>query len=67
MDEGVDRMRTLLAVWAYFNLEGQNLPNRRAAGARREGLDMNEDILATQRWFDEPEASLIIPRSEGPG
>lgn len=26
---------------------------------------MNEDILATMRWFDEAEATLIIPRFEG--
>ena len=59
-------MRTNLAVWTNFNFKGQNLPDRRAAGTRWEGLDVNEDILTTLRWFDEPEASLIIPRSEVP-
>jgi hypothetical protein len=59
-------VRTHLPVWTKFNLEGQNLPDRRSAGARWEGLDVNENILTTLRWFDEPEASLIIPRSEVP-
>jgi hypothetical protein len=59
-------VRTHLAVWAKFNLEGQNLSDGRASGARWESLDVNEDILATLLWFDEPEASFIIPRSEVP-
>jgi hypothetical protein len=59
-------VRTHLAVWTKFNFEGQNLPDHRAAAARWEGIDVNEDILAALRCFDEPEASLIIPRSEVP-
>jgi len=39
------------AIWSWLNLEGQRLPDRRAAGARRKGLDMNEDILAATIWF----------------
>jgi hypothetical protein len=62
----VDGVRTLLTVWTWFNREGQNLPNRRAAGATGESLDVNEDILATLRWLDEPEAPLIIPRFQVP-
>ena len=66
INQVVDGVRTLLAVWTWFNREGHNLPDRRAAGARWESLDVNEDILATLRWFDEPEAPLIIPRFQVP-
>jgi hypothetical protein len=59
-------MCTHLAAWTKLNLECQYLPDRRAASARREGLNMNEDILTACRWFDEPETSLIIPRSKAP-
>ncbi len=53
-----------LAILSWLNLKSQRLPDRRAAGARWKGLDMDEDIFAATNWFDESEASLIVPRFE---
>jgi hypothetical protein len=59
-------VRAFFAILAEFNIEGQQLSDRRSAGAWGKCLDMDEDILATLRRLDEPEASLIIPCFEVP-